>query len=293
MRNFVLGTDWGADSDDAVAIRVISRYVKQGKARLLGIGINCCKENAYASMISYLEKEGISDTPVGIDETELDFDWRETYQIRLASDKRELSNKDGEDAVRIYRRALANCDGKAEIMEVGFLQTLAKVLLSQPDDISDKSGIDLVKEKVERVWIMGGKWDEDGGREFNLCVNSATRKGACTVYEKCPVPITFLGWEIGNQLITGDKLPNGDTLKQVLIDHGSGNGRESWDPMLVTLAMIGDVEKAGYRSVKGRARVDSENGRNYFTEDENGAHEYVIKAMPNSYYTDMINEIIK
>ena len=58
-RNFILGTDWGSDCDDCVAVRVISRMVKEGKANLLGIGINCVKEHAYASLKSFLSLEGI------------------------------------------------------------------------------------------------------------------------------------------------------------------------------------------------------------------------------------------
>lgn len=293
MRSFILGTDWGADSDDAVAIRVLARHVKQGKADLKGIGINCCKENAYASLIAYLEREGLTNVPVGIDESELDFDWQETYQKRLASYKPQLSNKDAENGVRLYRRILCEAIEPIEIMEVGFLQILAGLLKSQPDDLSPKNGVELVSEKVRRVWIMGGKWDEVGGLEFNLCINTLARISANEVCKLCPVSITFLGWEIGSRLITGDKLENGDTLKDVLVDHGSGNGRESWDPMLVTLAMIGNPEKAGYKTVKGFATVDGKTGQNYFKEDEKGLHEYVIKEMPNNYYTDMINEIIK
>ena len=38
MRSFILGTDWGADCDDCVALRVLSRFVKKGEINLLGIG---------------------------------------------------------------------------------------------------------------------------------------------------------------------------------------------------------------------------------------------------------------
>jgi hypothetical protein len=61
--------------------------------------------------------------------------------------------------------------------------------------------------------------------------------------------------------------------------------------MLVTLAIIGDNEKAGYKTVKGYATVDEE-GTNFFKEDENGPHEYVVKAHNDSYYSEMINNLI-
>ena len=44
MRNMILGTDWWTDCDDAVAVRLVCRAVKEQKIRLLGVGINACME---------------------------------------------------------------------------------------------------------------------------------------------------------------------------------------------------------------------------------------------------------
>mgnify|MGYP002571987515 CR=1 FL=1 len=40
MRNFILGTDWWTDCDDAVAIKLLANAVLARKVGLLGIGIN-------------------------------------------------------------------------------------------------------------------------------------------------------------------------------------------------------------------------------------------------------------
>ena len=77
----------------------------------------------------------------------------------------------------------------------------------------------------------------------------------------CPVPITFLDFEVGFGVISGDKLDHSDVLYRVLEDHGSATGRHSWDPMTVVLALIGDEEKAGYDTVVGYASVDPESGK--------------------------------
>ena len=39
MRNFVLGTDWWDDCDDVVAMRLLTRYVREEKINLLGVGV--------------------------------------------------------------------------------------------------------------------------------------------------------------------------------------------------------------------------------------------------------------
>ena len=295
MRSFILGTDWGADCDDCVALRVLSRFVKKGEINLLGIGINCVKEHAYASMKAFLELEGI-DVPVGIDprshETE-GWTWTENYQPRLAKLKPELSNKNAESAVRVYRRAIAEAQGKVEIIEIGFLQVLGDFLKSQGDDISPKTGYELCCEKVERIWSMAGRWDVDGGREFNIAWTPLTREAASYIFDNCPVPITLLGWEVGDSVITGDNLSKDDSLWQAMADHGYKEGRSSWDPMLVLLAIIGDEKKAGYTTVLGKASLEEKTGKNHFTKDPNGLHKYVVKMYEDGYYKNMINEIIK
>lgn len=293
MKSFILGTDWWTDCDDAVAIRLISRAVKSGDARLLGVCINACMPYSVASLKGFLEIEGLHDIPVGIDNNATDFGGKLPYQEFLASLMPDVKNEDAMDAVRLYRKLLAMADEKVEIIEIGFLQVFSALLSSGADDISEKSGIDLVKEKVSKIWVMAGKWDADGEKENNFCRNARSRVGGKEFCEKCPVPVTFLGWEVGYGVLTGGELAEGDLLHKVLELHGSSSGRHSWDPMTVMLALIGDEEKAGYDTVVGAATVDSETGANYFKRSSNGMHKFVIKKFDDRYYEDQINAIIR
>ena len=165
--------------------------------------------------------------------------------------------------------------------------------MSEGDDISAKSGLTLVTEKVKKFWLMAGKWDKDGEKENNFCRNPRARTAADIFCRTCPVPVTFLGWEAGFDVLTGDGLTHSDHLYRVLLDHGSENGRNSWDPMLVLMALIGDEESAGYDTVTGTATVDADTGANHFAIDSKGLHKYVVKKFGNAYYSERINEIIK
>lgn len=293
MRKIILGTDWWTDCDDAVALRLICRAVKDKTVELLGVGINACMEYSVASLKGFLKAEGIEDVPIGIDFDAIDFEGNPLYQKRLAENYcPDVCNSDAEDAVRLYRRLLASEKEKLEIIEIGYPQVLANLLKSGADDISEKNGFELVSEKVSKFWVMAGKWDADGEKENNFCRNPRSRVAAKEFCELCPIPVTFLGWEVGYGVITGGALNEHDHLYQVLSDHGSKNGRHSWDPMLVFMALIGDEETAGYRTVRGTASVDDRTGANYFVSNENGAHRYVIKQYDNEYYEKQINRLL-
>ena len=250
-------------------------------------------EFSVASLKGFLKAEGVEGISVGIDLDATDFGGNPPYQKRLAETFcPDVCNLDAEDAVRLYRRILASEKDKLEIIEIGYPQVLANLLKSGADDISEKSGLELVSEKVSKFWMMAGKWDADGEKENNFCRNSRSRVAGKEFCDLCPIPVTFLGWEIGYGVITGGYLKENDHLHKVLCDHGSEKGRHSWDPMLVLMALIGDEETAGYRMVNGTASVDEQTGANYFKTNENGRHKFVIKNHENGYYEEQINNLL-
>lgn len=293
MRNFIIGTDWWTDCDDAVALRVLARAHKAGDIRIKGIILNACMEYSVASLDGFLHTEGVSDIPIGIDPDATDFGGEPPYQKSLSRYAvRYQSNSDAEDAVRLYRKILAEATAPLEMIEIGFLQVVSALIESGPDDISAKSGTELMQENVSAIWVMAGKWDENPGEENNFARNARARKAAAVFCEKCPVPITFLGWEIGFDVISGDCLGKDDVLYRVLCEHGSPEGRMSWDPMLALLALTGNCGQAGYDTVRGNASVDPETGLNYFAKSAHGRHCYVVKNKDNAFYKAGINERI-
>lgn len=293
MRKFILGTDWWTDCDDVVALRLLARAHKAGEIRLLGVALNGCMEYSVSSVEGFLHTEGIDDLPIGIDLNATDFGGNPPYQKRLSQHAGKYRcNTGAENAVRLYRTLLARAGSPAEIIEIGYPQVLADLLQSGGDDISPLSGMELVRKNVSRVWMMAGRWDQTPGRENNFIRNPRSRKAAHLFCALCPVPVVFLGFEVGATVISGGNLKEDDPVHLALADHGSPGGRSSWDPMLCLLAVIGDEAGAGYRVVRGKASVDAETGENYFSKDERGPHAYVIKNFEDSYYAEAINRRI-
>ena len=294
MRDIILGTDWWTDCDDVVALRMLLRAHKRGDICLEGIVLNGCMEHSVRSLDGFCQLEGCGEMPIGVDLAATDFGGNPPYQKRLAAyGTRYRCNEEAENGVRLYRRLLAAATEPVELIEVGYLQTFAALLQSTGDDLSPLPGRELVAQKVSHCWVMAGKWDADGEKENNFCRNPRAREGGAVFCGLCPVPVTFLGWEVGFDVISGSRLAPDDPLLQALQDHGSPNGRASWDPMLVLLALAGDPEQAGYRTICGTARLDRETGQNYFDPAPEGRHRYVVKVRENGFYQDEIDRRIQ
>ncbi|MCQ2462140.1 MAG: hypothetical protein MJ177_01885 [Clostridia bacterium] len=290
MKNIILGTDWWTDCDDAVAIRLLARAHKNKEINLTGICMNGCMEYSVQSLSAYMTDMGLGDIPIGIDLNGTDFTGHGKFQKPLCEYPCTLhSNNEAENGVLLYRRLLAKSPEKVDIIEIGFMQVLAALLDSPPDEYSPLHGRELVKQKVNTLYAMAGKWDEEGGKEHNFCNNARSISGGMKVCAEWDTEIVFLGWEVGNSVISGGGLDESDLLYVIMKARGNENGRSSWDPMTVLLALAESPEKAGYKAVRGKASLD-EAGANYFIPDNKGKHRFVVKTMPDEYYADRINK---
>ncbi len=290
----ILGTDFWTDCDDAVALRLIAEMEKMGYVRLIGVGINACMEASAPAVDAFLQNEGYTDMPLGIDLEAGDFTGKPHIQYPLAAlPGKHRKNTECENGIKMYRRLLSEATEKVDIIEIGFPQILSGLLRSEADEYSPLSGTALVKEKVGKLYMMAGKWDDlVSGREHNFENNQRSRTAGKIVCDEWPTEITFLGWEVANTVISGGTLRKDDLLYSVIADHGSPNGRSSWDPLMVYIACLGDEKAAGFDTVSGKASLEEDTGINHFDKLENGPHKFVVKKYPDSYYEDILNKIV-
>ncbi len=292
-RNIIVGTDWSSDCDDVVAMRLFCRAHQKGTIRLLGINIDDNIPMSVRSLSAFLTAEKI-DVPIGFDRKAKRVCFHPRYQERMCTSPSKLTNNNqAEESVALYRRLIAGAEEPVEIVEIGYTQALAALLKSSPDRYSPLTGYELIQRKVKKFWLMAGKWDLPGQKEHNLTGTRATRRGGAYLLKHCPVPITLLGWEVGNTVLIGGNLPEGDMVRNAIIDYGCDPalGRDGWDPMLAHLAIVGDEKEAGYDVVKGKARLSALTGKNYFVAGP-GNHLYVVKRMPDQYYIDRITPLL-
>jgi len=292
-RSVIFDTDWWTDCEDCVALRLLI------DSELKGVNINAFLYESPQSVRLFLESYGVKNVPVAMDKSATYYNDppRNSYQKKLI-EKFSPDNSDSpdnyEDSVSFYRRILSSAEEKVDIVAVGFQNSIASLLMSEADDFSPLDGIELCRQKVNKLWAMAGKWDEEGGREYNIANNSHSAAAAKIVAEKFPCPITYLGFEAGVSVITGGKKVIGDendALRLSMVAHGSHNGRNSWDPMTAMLFLHGDEEKAGYNKVYGDIIIDKD-GRNYFKENKSSDRCFVVKKYQDSFYADEINSLI-
>ncbi len=289
--NILHGTDWWTDCDDVVALRILCRAHKENLINLKCVCANAVGRYTVDSLDGFMTAEGVC-VPVGIDSSSERDDSRCRYQKRLSELPHSQTKSTAPEAWKLYRKFLWESEEKCHITEVGFPQIIHQLLVSDPDEICPLDGMELVKEKVEKIWMMAGDWRGKVHQEYNVVATKAGFEAMKFILKNCPVPVTCLGFEVGMSVITGGELSDGDILKNALIDHGSAKGRCSWDPMLVTLAIINDEEKAGYKKVTGTALVDSE-GYTIMEENESEKDAFVVKKFDDKFYEKMINEIIE
>ena len=117
------------------------------------------------------------------------------------------TNAEGEGSLTFYKRMLEENEDE-EIISIGFLTSLAKTFQAYPH---------LVK-KVKRLWIMGGKRDEQGGLEYNFCCNGNPEiiNASRFIVNELDVEKIFLGGELGADVFTGSQLSKEDILGKSL-----------------------------------------------------------------------------
>ncbi len=273
----ILDTDLDSDVDDVGALAMLLNLHEVCRIELAGVVVTSDDPWAPVCAASINAFFGYPDIPVGFlkNQEELNNHSRYTRQIAAEFPSGMNSWKEAEDAVKLYRRILAENRGEpVVILTIGHLSSLQGLLRSAADGISPLNGADLVKEKVKKWVCMGGHFPK--GKEANFYRPDPRSTNYCVDHwEK---DVVFCGWEVGNQIITG-----GNWLKEQLSPehpvyrgyelYNGFSGRQSWDQIAV-LQLIPEG-KAFFSSVRGHCRV-APDGSNTWEDDETGPHRYVF-----------------
>ena len=163
----IFDTDMCQDCDDVGALAVLNTFADQGKAEILACVANGHdRDKAIAASISAINTYyGRPDVAIGTYQGPGHPATPSPYTAKLRDEFPHAAKPDDEEprAVDVYRRTLAAApDGSVVIVSVGFLVNLRDLLESKPDALSPLAGIDLVRQKVKKLVVMGGDFPQGG-----------------------------------------------------------------------------------------------------------------------------------
>lgn len=287
----ILDTDIGPDCDDVGAISVLHALANNGETEILGI--MCCTSSQWgAPCINAINTYyGRDYLPIGTYKKS-GFLMESKYNQYLGQHfpNQLKSGQDAADARELYRQVLAEqADRSVIICAIGPLNNLKDLLQTQADQYSQLNGYDLVLQKVNALYVMGGKFPS--GSEWNFQQDSSA---AHMVVENWPTSITFCGFEIGEKIMTGKRLcllgTKDNPVRTAYQLHTQGEARPSWDPATVLCAVRGSLD---YWTVEsgGVCAVASDGSNRWQTSDKRN-HHYLKERMVPSKLAAIIEELM-
>lgn len=242
-KQIIFDTDIGMDCDDAAALGILLNAHKRGECEILAITASTGRDGATATVNAICDYYGVNGIPVGRMKRMLQCDGVNNY-ARAVMEK--YGTEDVEtDAVPLLRKTLAEAAGKVSVIAVGPLSNLEELLKSKADEFSPLCGADLVKQKVDKLYVMIGSFPQnfDGKRfrEWNLLQDVPAAR---YVIENWSTKKVYLPFEIGAAVFTEmgqNENPVWYSMKNFAIANGSdisnGYRRESWDPVTCMIAL--------------------------------------------------------
>lgn len=276
--DFILDTDCGGDCDDMMALAYLVYAQRNLNVRIKAVTqCNSCPggPDLLRTFFEHLHRPVPPiGGPVG------DAKSYDNYCTAVLNRFGDGEIRSYPDAVTVLRRALVESEN-AVLCAIGPMNNIAALLQSHPDEISPLDGVSLMREKCAKLVVMAGGFipGEDGRNipEWNALVDIAATQA---MVKLCPVPIIFLPFETGLDMLTGgpmmDKYGEDTPLSYAYVHYADTReigGRHSWDPATLVYAVEG-CRDFFTESPRGTVIVDGE-GRTTLTEDPNGLHSYL------------------
>lgn len=295
----IFDTDMGPDYDDVGAITILHALADKGECEILAT----MASDGYPTIAPtievfnrYFKKPGI---PIGVPGPDApNFScpnhWNDSLVVNYLPKPK--TNKDYPSATEVYRKVLsAQKDNSVVIVTVGFMSNLADLLKSGPDQYSKLSGKELVAKKVSKWVAMAGGFPQFS--EFNVNQHA---KASVYVFENWPTPILFSGFEIGVNIMTGNKVASRGTkgspvqwAYQYCLSTYEGKqsqNRNSWDHTAV-LCAVRNPEKYFY-VINNGTFVCNADGSNTWNADKDSNHSFLVHKYPYQTIADVLDDLM-
>ncbi len=286
----IYDTDMGPDIDDVLALAMLHTYERAGEVEIAAVTVsrNSLPGARFSDVINTFY--GRPSIPIGVYRGGTDRPKDDNNNFTKVAGNWEYDLPDDQilDGYKVQRKVLA--DAQAEGRDVIFIQTgfsgnLAALLDSGPDDISDRPGMDLVRDNVSLLSVMAGS-PEGTMVEFNI---ENDLPSARKLFDRWPSPLVLSPFDVGYVVLYPyssiasdfnwvDRHPVREAYEfRDLSWHQDAPpyyDMRSWDLMSVLYAVEPDADYFPL-SEPGTISVD-EQGRTIFQPGDGGQHRFMV-----------------
>lgn len=297
IKKVVLDTDLGSDADDVGALALANLFHNRHIIDLLAVTYTTSSLYGPLAVSAVNTFYGNKDIPIGLYHGPdfLKEEIKDNYPTPVVEHFPHKNLDEMLDAVKLLRKILSE-NKDVTLIFIGQLLNLHNLMLSNGDEISHLSGLELINQSVKEIYIMGGLFPEitgieceNKGDEYNLLT---AKDASYYVFKHLTVPTKIVDGTLGAEVVTGAKGVEKFGDKNVVsyayaryIYRNPDGSRFSWDPITVYRACIQDDL---FKEVGPGTVTLSEPCRTTYKDDPNGNF-YIVKA--NKDYQEIANRI--
>lgn len=304
-KKLLIDTDLGGDCDDVGAIALANLFYNQNLIDIVGMTYTTSLEWGPLCIDAINHYYGNDHFKIGVT-SRRNFCEENTnkYAEAMANHfEHNIANRSQfENAVDLMRKVLAQAeDNSITLAFIGQLNNGAELLASEPDEISPLSGMELVKQKVLEIVIMGGLFKEKEEKvyfcgypyetEYNIVCDIESSK---YFINNAPVKLVINDFKVGYQIHTGKPLLDGKDMSHPITFAYTlfqNSPRESWDLLTVWYASLG-LSDLFTLSNSGTVEV-LDDGTTIFNETREGKHYYTRLAKDVNYVEKRIDQVLE
>lgn len=296
VSQIIIDTDFASDADDIVAIRLAMCFQDLGMLDVMGIALSTTYSRSPLAVYALCTQDGYGSIPVAMDTSGNGVQVHTDYVDVMYN---LLKNKtDYEQPVPMYRRILSSSDARVNIITLGFLQNIQGLMNSAPDQYSPLTGMELIAQKVDTIYIVGG--NSTGRPSFNFYwTGEKVINAARDVARDFPARVVFLQSDLSDDTFCGQLYNTKDTRQRDIVTralraNGQSGGVVAWDVFSVWCAvqdMNGLTESAFLTLEQGNQYV-SATGATEWTASDSGRHYKMHKHREGAYYSEIMNHML-
>lgn len=239
----IIDADMSTDVDDVTAVRIAQEMEYQGLCDIIGFAY--CSKNPSGNNIKAAEGlfdfANLTDVPVAKAAVSYEYGGSGDYWGVLWEFKT-TNHPVYDNAVTMYKEVLSSYNGKVRIVTTGFLTNIRELL-------KDPEGYELVKNKVDAIYIAGGEYE---GLCYNLSYDETRIGSTDYVVRNSPVPLYFTMDVLGaircGGHLTKIDTSDSDILSRAYARFGLEDGQNygNCDGTAVYCAVTQDTDYGGY-----------------------------------------------